>query len=67
LFEDPPAFVVFFLVDVVTGLFVDVTFIFLVLEDELDPLGVLRMTMVDLVPMPVDIWLTLCPRCKVFR
>ena len=50
--EEPVA-VVFFLV-VVMALFEEVTFSFLVLDEELEPLGVLRITMVDLVPMPVD-------------
>ena len=44
------------LVTVALPEFVEVTLIFLVFELELEPLGVLRMTIVDFVPMPVYMW-----------
>ena len=46
---------VVFLVDfvVVMALFDDVTLSFLVFEEELEPLGVFRITIVDFVPIPV--------------
>ena len=46
--------VVFFLPVEFMALFEEVTLSFLVLEEELEPLGVLRITMVDFVPIPVD-------------
>ena len=52
LLLDELVIVVFFLVVEVMALFEEVTFSFLVLEDELEPLGVFRTTTVDLVPMP---------------
>ena len=53
LLEEPV--VVVFLVDfvVVMALFEDVTLSFLVFEEELEPLGVFRITIVDFVPIPV--------------
>lgn len=62
--------VVFFLPAVVTPPMLPevVTLSFLVFDEEVEPLGVLRITMVDFVPMPVDIWWpTLCPRDSVFK
>ena len=49
---------VFFLLAVVTPptLPDEVTLSFFVFDEEVEPLGVLRMTIVDFVPMPVDIW-----------
>ena len=57
LLEKPTALVAVILVDSIVdlALFEDVTLSFLVFEEELEPLGVLRMTMVDFVPMPVVI------------
>ena len=42
-------------------------FSFLVFELEVEPLGVLRTTIVDLVPMPAWMWLTAWPRERVLR
>ena len=50
---DEPVLVVFFLVVEVMALIEEVTFSFFVLEEELEPLGVFRRTMVDLVPIAV--------------
>ena len=50
---EEPVLVVFFLAVVVKALFEEVTFSFFDLDEELEPLGVFRITMVDLVPIPV--------------
>ena len=52
LLEEPVLFV-FFLAVVVKALFEEVTFSFFDLDEELEPLGVFRITIVDLVPIPV--------------
>lgn len=55
------------LVTVALPEFVEVTLIFLVFELELEPLGVLRMTIVDFVPMPVYMWFWAWPLDRVFK